>query len=84
MPQIKGVNLLFHESTFANSELARAKETYHTTAAQAADRALQANVKQLLLGHFSARYDNEHILLDEAKSIFPNTRLSTENLCVSI
>lgn len=82
--QIVGVDLLFHEATFAQSELARAKETYHTTAAQAAQIALAANVKQLVIGHFSARYEEERVLLDEAVSIFPNTILAKENLCVSL
>lgn len=82
--QIAGVDLLFHEATFAQSELARAKETYHTTAAQAAQIALAANVKQLVIGHFSARYEEERVLLDEAVSIFPNTILAKENLCVSL
>ena len=54
--QLSGVDLLFHEATFAESELARAKETYHTTAAQAARIALEAGVRQLVIGHFSARY----------------------------
>ena len=52
--QLSGVDLLFHEATFAESELARAKETYHTTAAQAARIALEAGVRQLVIGHFSA------------------------------
>lgn len=50
--QIKNVDLLFHEATFAQTEQARAKETYHTTAAQAAQLALDANVRQLVIGHF--------------------------------
>ena len=50
--QLSGVDLLFHEATFAESELARAKETYHTTAAQAARIALEAGVRQLVIGHF--------------------------------
>ena len=54
--QINNVDLLFHEATFAQAEQARAKETYHTTAAQAAQIALDAKVKQLVIGHFSARY----------------------------
>lgn len=74
--QIKGVDLLFHESTFAQTEQARAKETYHTTAAQAAQLALDAEVKQLVIGHFSARYEDESVLLNEAAAIFPQTILA--------
>lgn len=82
--QLSGVDLLFHEATFAESELARAKETYHTTAAQAARIALEAGVRQLVIGHFSARYENESILLKEASAVFPNTILAKENLCISL
>lgn len=82
--QLSGVDLLFHEATFAESELARAKETYHTTAAQAARIALGAGVRQLVIGHFSARYEDESILLKEASAVFPNTILAKENLCISL
>ena len=82
--QLSGVDLLFHEATFAESELARAKETYHTTAAQAARIALEAGVRQLVIGHFSARYEDESILLKEASAVFPNTILAKENLCISL
>jgi ribonuclease Z len=84
IPQIKGVDLLFHESTFAQSDAARAKETYHTTAAQAAELALEAEAKQLVIGHFSARYEDESVLLKEAKAIYPNTLLAKENLRITI
>ncbi|MCE9253364.1 ribonuclease Z [Bacteroides fragilis] len=82
--QLSGVDLLFHEATFAESELARAKETYHTTAAQAARIALEAGVRQFVIGHFSARYEDESILLKEASAVFPNTILAKENLCISL
>lgn len=82
--QIKGVDLLFHEATFAQSEAARAKETYHTTARQAGQIARMAGVRQLLIGHFSARYENEEILLREAKAEFENTLLAKETLCVTL
>jgi len=82
--QIKEVNLLFHEATFAQKEQARARETFHTTAAQAATIAKKANVKQLVIGHFSARYEDESVLLEEAQMVFPETILARENLCVTI
>ncbi|NCC08979.1 MAG: ribonuclease Z [Bacteroidia bacterium] len=78
--QVKGVDLLFHEATFAEADSARAKETYHTTASQAGQIALEANVKKLVIGHFSARYDDEQVLLDEASAVFPQTVLAKENL----
>ncbi|NDW13232.1 ribonuclease Z [Bacteroides sp. 214] len=82
--QIKGVDLLFHESTFSKRDLPRAKETYHTTAEQAAQIALAAEAKQLLIGHFSARYEDENLLLQEATALFPHTQLAREALCVEV
>ena len=79
---LQGVDLLFHEATFADSEAARAKETCHTTARQAAQLSKDAGVKKLLIGHYSARYEDEGILWQEASSVFPNTILAKENLCV--
>jgi ribonuclease Z len=84
IPLIEGANLLFHEATFAHADLARAKETFHTTATQAAEIACEAKVKQLLIGHFSARYEDESILLKEARSIFPDTILAKENLRINL
>ena len=84
VPQIQGVDLLFHEGTFAQADAARAKETFHTTAMQAAQIARDAQVRQLIIGHFSARYEDESILLQEAKTIFPNTLLAKENLIIQI
>ena len=76
--QVEGVDLLFHEATFASDGEARARETFHSTASQAARIALQAQVRQLLIGHFSARYDDEQQLLQEAQAIFPRTLLAHE------
>ena len=82
--QVRGVDLLFHEATFVEEDAARAKETYHTTASQAAFIAREAGVKRLLVGHFSARYDNEELLLEQARAVFPETLLAKETLCVPI
>lgn len=78
VPFLKGVDLLYHEATFAEALAARAKETMHSTARQAATVARDAGVKQLLLGHFSSRYKDPAILRDEALEIFPNTILAQE------
>ena len=78
--QVKGVDLLYHEATFADSDRPKAEMTFHTTALQAATIAKDAGVKQLVIGHFSARYEEEDILLREAQSVFPNTVLAIENL----
>lgn len=82
--QIKGVDLLFHEATFADEDAPRAKETFHTTAAQAAGLAKSAGAKRLLIGHFSARYEDETVLLQEASAVFSDTQLAKETLCVSL
>lgn len=82
--QVRGVDLLFHEATFVEEDAARAKETYHTTASQAASIAREAGVKRLLVGHFSARYDNEELLLEQARAVFPEILLAKETLCVPI
>jgi ribonuclease Z len=78
IPLIKEVDLLYHEATFEENELLRAKSTLHSTASQAATIASLANVKQLVIGHFSARYSNHKILLKEAKQVFENTVLATD------
>ncbi len=75
---ISNADMLYHEATFMNDMLARAEETFHTTALQAGEIALKANVKKLLVGHFSARYRELEPLLEEAKSVFPETLLAVE------
>ena len=82
--QIKGVDLLFHEATFVNADQARAKQTQHSTAGQAAAIAREAQVKRLVIGHYSARYDDEQQLLQEAQAVFPATLLAQENLCIEL
>ncbi|MEW6468950.1 MAG: ribonuclease Z [Bacteroidota bacterium] len=76
--QVNGAGLLYHEATFASDMAARAAETFHSTAAQAASIALQAGVKQLIIGHYSARYTELDVLHAEAKAIFENTLLAEE------
>jgi ribonuclease Z len=73
IPIIKDVDLLYHEATFANDLSDLALKTYHTTAKQAAQLALDARVKKLIIGHFSSRYKNVKPLVDESRVIFPNT-----------
>ncbi len=75
---IKGVDLLYHEATFTNEMEERAIKTYHSTAEQAANFAKEANVKKLILGHFSARYKKLDSFLSEAKSIFEHVELAIE------
>lgn len=76
--QIKGADLLYHEATFLHDMLGRAKDTYHTTAWQAAEVAVETGAKKLLIGHFSARYKSLSDLLEEARNVFPETELAIE------
>jgi ribonuclease Z len=76
--QIRGVDILYHESTFTSDEDQRATDTLHSTANQAGKIAQQAMATKLLLGHFSARYKELDPVLDEAKKIFDNTELAIE------
>jgi ribonuclease Z len=78
LDQIEGVDCLYHEATFLHELIDRAKETFHTTALQAGTIAKKANVKQLMIGHFSARYKELDLLLAEAKTAFNNTVLAVE------
>lgn len=75
---VKGVSLLYHEATYGKELEALAKETFHSTAEQAARLALLAGAKKLLLGHFSARYPDPSCLLEEARAIFPDTFICTD------
>lgn len=84
IPYISGVNLLYHEATFDNSQMDLAKEKFHSTAAQAALIASEAQVEKLLLGHFSARFRVRDHLLEEAKDVFPNTELSVEGVSYDV
>lgn len=75
---IKNVDLLYHEATFPEEMSDFAHKTSHSTAKEAAQIAKMAQVNSLILGHFSARYNDASIFLKEAKSIFKNTHLAKE------
>jgi len=82
--QLKEVNLLYHEATFLDENELRASNTYHSTAAQAALLAKNANVKKLLLGHFSARYKDLDPFRLEAQKVFKETYLAIEGTTFDI
>ena len=84
IPFIEGVDCLYHESTFLEKDMPRAKDTFHSTARQAAEIALRAGVKKLVLGHYSARYNDLDGFLEEAKAVFENVILSEEGMIISI
>jgi ribonuclease Z len=78
VPYIKDVDVLYHESTFLESEKALGLKTMHSTAIEAATIALKGNVKQLLLGHYSTRYGNIELFREEAQTVFPNVLLADD------
>jgi ribonuclease Z len=78
IPIIEGVDCLYHEATFMDDELLRSKQTEHSTARQAGEIARKAHVKKLIIGHYSARYNNQEALLNEAREVFENTVLGED------
>lgn len=75
---VKGVDILYHEATFGEDNKAMAKETGHSTASQAAKAAVKAEAGKLLIGHFSSRYKDASVLVEEARAIFPATEAAEE------
>jgi len=81
----RGADLIVHEATFAAEESERARETGHSTAAEAAELAHKAGARQLVLTHISARYSREAPeLLAEAQAVFPNTIIARDGLTVDV
>lgn len=80
IPIIKDVDVLYHESTFLESEAALAAKTLHSTAIEAAKIALKANAKHLVLGHYSTRYDGIERFKEEAETVFPNVLLGNDGV----
>lgn len=78
IPLVKGVDLLYHETTFLESESQLAAKTMHSTAIQAATIASKANVKSLLLGHYSTRYESISSFKEEALTVFSNVQLADD------
>ena len=81
---IEGVDVLYHESTYGKDKIDSAEKYCHSTAEQAAMVARDAHVGRLFLGHYSSRYEDETILLAEAKAVFPETYLSNERMIIDI
>jgi ribonuclease Z len=75
---VKNVDLLYHEATFGHEMAAHASITGHSTASEAGTVALKSQAKKLIIGHFSSRYEQLDPLLDEAKTVFPNTVLGID------
>jgi len=81
---IENADCLFHETTFMEKDRELAKKTFHSTTIEAAEIAKQAKVGQLIIGHYSARYLNLELLVEECKSIFENTDAATDGKVFSI
>lgn len=78
VPLIQNADVLYHEATFLESEADKAEKTMHSTAKQAATIAKMANVKHLVLGHYSTRYSSIDLFQQEAETIFPNVLLGDD------
>ena len=76
--RIKGVTTLYHESTYGDDNQVMADKYYHSTARQAAQVARDAGASHLILGHYSSRYTDERVLLNQAREVFPNVSLADE------
>ena len=81
---IRGADLLYHEATFLDESRERAAQTFHSTARQAGELARAAEVKHLLIGHFSSRYKTLEPLLEETRAVFAATDLAREGLRVEL
>ena len=75
---VSGVDVLYHEATYADDSKSVASERGHSTASQAAEVARRAGAGKLLIGHFSSRYKDPGILLEEARAVFPRTEIASE------
>jgi ribonuclease Z len=82
--KIKGIDLLYHESTYLKDHEEKAAIRFHSTTIQAADIAKRAEVTKLLIGHFSSKYEKLDDFLKEAKDVFENTELALEGACYKI
>ena len=82
--RIAGVSCLYHESTYTTADADRAEMYFHSTAAQAAQVARDANAGRLLLGHYSSKYDDERQLLKEAQEVFAQSQLTNEGMTIDL
>jgi ribonuclease Z len=84
IPHIQGADMIYHETTYLDNLRERAESRFHSTTKQAALIAQKANVKKLLIGHFSSKYDTLEEFEAEAKEVFPNTELALEGVCYEV
>lgn len=82
--KVKGVHLLYHETTYLANLADHAAKRFHSTTKQAGMIAKRAGVKRLLIGHFSSKYESLDEFLTETCEIFPDTELATEGCCYKL
>ncbi len=82
--RVHGVDLLYHETTYSTSETMFAKGRGHSTTIEAAKVALKAEAKRLIIGHFSSRYKSHETLVEECRTIFPNSDIAEEGMTFNI
>ena len=82
--RVQGVDLLYHETTYSTKEAMFAKGRGHSTTLEAAKVAAKAEAKRLIIGHFSSRYKNHELLVEECRTIFPNTDIAEEGMTFNI
>jgi len=75
---------MYHETTYLKDQAERAASRFHSTTIQAADIAIKAGVKKLLIGHFSSKYEELDEFLSEALEVFENTELALEGACYQV
>ena len=81
---VRGVDILYHEATFGNDMRDLSSQYFHSTAEDAAKVAAAAGVGKLVIGHFSSRYPDINVLLDEARAVFPETWLASEGMIFDV
>jgi ribonuclease Z len=81
---IRGVDLLYHEATFMNDKMDNAREKMHSTTIDAATIAKKTGAKKLIIGHYSARYDELQPMLDETRSVFENSYLTEDGMIFEV
>jgi len=84
LPYIMNADTIYHECTYVHAEIEKAHSRYHSTSVEAAEIALKANAKQLLLGHFSSKYKELDQFREEAAAIFPNVLVTQEGVAYEI
>lgn len=84
IPHLFGVDMIYHETTYLDNLRDKATERFHSTTKQAAEIAKRAMVKELLIGHFSSKYNTLEAFLEEAKEVFPATQLAIEGVTYEV